>query len=77
MKGDESSDNPKQRREDETRRIVRARRQEPGNDAGDETDDDDPENMHAVLRATRRSTPPWSRGSIMSIVAAQATAVGR
>src|SRR5277367_725146 len=40
----ESADDAQNRRENEARRIVRARHQEARDDTGDKTDDDDPDN---------------------------------
>ena len=54
---DECPGNAEQRGENETRRVVRARRQHAGDDTGDKADDDDPENVHGDLRARRQLTP--------------------
>src|SRR5262245_37568152 len=53
---DEGTDNPEDRRQDEALRLVPARRNQLGDDAGDESDDDRPDYTHGALLLRSKRT---------------------
>jgi hypothetical protein len=75
--GQEGADNPKYRRQYESLRIVGTGRQDARNDSGNEADNDNPKDMHGVLRQLRQRMPHRNGGSITRLSAGAQLGVDR
>src|SRR5262249_43700566 len=62
--GQESADDAQDRRQDKALRIVGAGRQKARNDAGKKANNDNPKDIHGILRQLRQSMPQSDGGSV-------------